>query len=61
MSEEARSEADAPLRRNVRLLGAVLGKVLVEQEGHELLEAEERIRLRARDARATGDANCEAL
>jgi phosphoenolpyruvate carboxylase len=55
VSEEARSEADAPLRRNVRLLGVVLGKVLVEQEGHELLEAEERIRLRARNARATGD------
>jgi phosphoenolpyruvate carboxylase len=55
VSEQTRPEADAPLRRNVRLLGAVLGKVLVEQEGQELLEAEERIRLRARDARATGD------
>jgi phosphoenolpyruvate carboxylase len=55
VKEAARAEADAPLRRNVRLLGAVLGKVLVEQEGHDLLEAEERIRLRARAARATGD------
>ena len=55
MSAFARAEADAPLRRDVRLLGAVLGKVLVEQEGDELLEAEERIRLRSRDARATGD------
>jgi phosphoenolpyruvate carboxylase len=32
-----------------------LGNVLVEQEGDELLEAEERIRLRSRDARETGD------
>jgi len=55
MNQDTRAEADAPLRRDVRLLGAVLGKVLVEQEGHDLLEAEERIRLRARDARATGD------
>ena len=55
MTAEARAEADAPLRRDVRLLGAVLGKVLVEQEGAELLEAEERIRLRSREARATGD------
>ena len=55
MSSETRVEADAPLRRDVRLLGAVLGKVIVEQEGDELLEAEERIRLRARDARGTGD------
>jgi phosphoenolpyruvate carboxylase len=55
VTADPRAEADAPLRRNVRLLGAVLGKVLVEQEGEELLEAEERIRLRSRDARATGD------
>jgi phosphoenolpyruvate carboxylase len=55
VSANARAEADAPLRRNVRLLGAVLGNVLVEQEGQDLLEAEERIRLRARHARATGD------
>jgi phosphoenolpyruvate carboxylase len=55
MTTDARAEADAPLRRDVRLLGAVLGKVIAEQEGDELLEAEERIRLRSRDARATGD------
>src|SRR5207244_9399663 len=45
----------APLRRDVRVLGAVLGKVIAEQEGDDLLEAEERIRLLARDARASGD------
>ena len=43
--------ADAPLRANVRLLGDLLGEVLVEQEGEWLLELEERIRLSARDAR----------
>jgi len=43
--------ADARLRRDVRLLGDVLGRVLVEQEGQELLDAEERIRLLSRQAR----------
>jgi phosphoenolpyruvate carboxylase len=50
----SRDSADAPLRRDVRLLGNVLGRILVEQEGQELLDEEERIRLLARDARATG-------
>jgi phosphoenolpyruvate carboxylase len=43
--------ADTRLRRDVRLLGDVLGRVLVEQEGEELLAAEERIRALARRAR----------
>jgi phosphoenolpyruvate carboxylase len=47
--------ADAPLRRDVRLLGDTLGRVLVEQEGEELLAEEEQIRLFARDSRATGN------
>jgi phosphoenolpyruvate carboxylase len=46
--------ADAPLRRDIRLLGDVLGRILVEQEGQELLDEEERIRLLARDARTSG-------
>ncbi len=46
--------ADTALRANVRLLGDLLGRVLVEQEGQELLEDEERIRALARDARAGG-------
>ena len=49
------SAPDAQLRANVRLLGDVLGNVLVEQEGEELLVLEERIRGLARDARETGD------
>jgi len=39
------------LRANVRLLGDLLGRVLVEQEGAELLELEERIRDLARRVR----------
>ena len=47
--------ATAPLRRDVRLLGDILGRVLVEQEGEELLEVEERIRALAMAARETGE------
>jgi phosphoenolpyruvate carboxylase len=46
--------ADTALRANVRLLGDLLGRVLVEQEGQGLLDDEERIRALARDARAGG-------
>jgi phosphoenolpyruvate carboxylase len=43
--------ADSRLRRDVRLLGDVLGRVMVEQQGQELLDAEERIRRLSRQAR----------
>lgn len=46
--------ADTSLRANVRLLGDLLGRVLVEQEGPELLEDEERVRALARAAREGG-------
>ena len=46
--------ADSALRANVRLLGDLLGRVLVEQEGQGLLDEEERIRALARDARTGG-------
>ncbi|RDI74569.1 Phosphoenolpyruvate carboxylase [Gaiella occulta] len=46
--------ADASLRANVRLLGDVLGRVLVEQEGPELLADEEHVRALARAAREGG-------
>jgi phosphoenolpyruvate carboxylase len=45
------SAPDAPLRANVRLLGGLLGTVLVEQEGRAFFELEERIRGLARDVR----------
>jgi phosphoenolpyruvate carboxylase len=46
--------ADNPLRRDVRLLGEILGRVLVEQGGEGLLADEERIRELSRRARASG-------
>src|SRR3954452_13424752 len=46
--------ADTALRANVRLLGDLLGRVLVEQGGQVLLDDEERIRALARDAREGG-------
>ena len=39
------SGARDPLAREVKLLGALLGEVIVEQEGEELLDLVERIRL----------------
>src|SRR5437870_3797374 len=43
---------DAPLRRDVRLLGDLLGRVLVEQEDESLLADVERVRAFARASRA---------
>ena len=51
---------DAPLRRDVRLLGDLLGRVMVEQEGEELLAREEEIRRVSRRARETGDPDVRA-
>jgi phosphoenolpyruvate carboxylase len=48
------NDTAAPLRRDVRLLGGLLGRVLVEQEGGRLLETVEEIRLAARRARRDG-------
>jgi phosphoenolpyruvate carboxylase len=47
--------SDAPLRRDVRLLGDLLGRVMVEQEGEALLAREEEIRRVSRRARESGD------
>ena len=51
MARSDHAGGERALRANVRLLGNVLGKVLVEQEGPEFLELEERIRLLARRVR----------
>ena len=42
---------DAPLRRDINLLGRVLGRVLIEQEGEDLFETEEEIRLQCKRLR----------
>ena len=42
------------LRRDVRLLGRLLGQVIVEQEGQSLLDREERLRLLSRELRSEG-------
>jgi phosphoenolpyruvate carboxylase len=56
MSEATREQAPyGPLRRDVRLLGSLLGRVLVEQEGEEFLELEELIRASSRRSREIGD------
>ncbi len=47
--------ADAGLRANVRLLGDLLGRVLVEQEGQDVLDLVERVRALSRWARRTGE------
>lgn len=56
MRDPARQEEPyGPLRRDVRLLGSLLGRVLVEQEGEAFLATEERVRASARRSREIGD------
>jgi len=56
-----RSASAAPLRRDVRMLGHVLGEMLIEQEGNGFFELEERIRaLSKRGRNAVGDPGAEA-
>src|SRR5262249_32651303 len=50
-------EPYGPLRRDVRLLGSLLGTVLVDQEGQAFLDAEERVRASARRSREIGDSS----
>jgi phosphoenolpyruvate carboxylase len=45
-------DATSPLRRDVRLLGDVLGRVLAEQVGADLVDDVEKVRRLARDVRA---------
>ena len=55
MTTRPPDDRDEPLRRDVRLLGELLGQVLVEQGGPELLETEERLRLLNRELRSDPD------
>jgi phosphoenolpyruvate carboxylase len=50
------ARARDPLAREIKLLGALLGQVIVEQEGEELLDLVERIRRAAIAVRKTGTA-----
>lgn len=47
-------DSDAPLRRDVRLLGDLLGEVLREQEGDAFLDLVESVRTAAKAARQAG-------
>lgn len=51
------STSSHPLRQNIRLLGNLLGQVIVEQHGAEFLALEEQVRLLAREIRAAGDSD----
>jgi phosphoenolpyruvate carboxylase len=51
---------DAPLRRDINLLGRVLGRVLIEQEGQDLFETEEEIRTLCKRLRFDYDPELDA-
>ena len=51
---------DEPLRRDINLLGRVLGRILVEQEGEEMFETEEEIRLQCKRLRFDYDPELDA-
>jgi len=48
--------SDEALQRNVKLLGNLLGKVLIEQEGEAFLDLEEKIRLLCKEIRQSKNA-----
>jgi phosphoenolpyruvate carboxylase len=51
---------DEPLRRDINLLGRILGGILVEQEGREFFEAVEELRLLCRQMRSEPDPKLDA-
>src|ERR687885_654155 len=50
---------DEPLRRDINLLGRVLGQVLIEQEGKDLFDTEEEVRLLCKRLRFGFDAELD--
>jgi phosphoenolpyruvate carboxylase len=51
---------DEPLRRDINLLGRVLGRILIEQEGEDLFETEEEVRLLCKRLRFAYDPALDA-
>ncbi len=49
------ADKDEPLRRDINLLGRILGQVLIEQEGQSLFDTEEEIRLLCKQLRFAYD------
>ncbi len=45
-------DREKPLRTDVRFLGNILGKVIIQQEGYEIFEIEEKVRTLTKDMRA---------
>ncbi|MCL5677514.1 MAG: hypothetical protein M1602_06625, partial [Firmicutes bacterium] len=48
------SAKEQPLRRDVSFLGALLGRILLEQEGQEFFNLEERVRELCKTLRVRG-------
>lgn len=46
-----KTDKEKPLRRDVRFLGNILGRVLIEQEGREIFDIEEKIRALTKNMR----------
>lgn len=57
MPRRSASLHDKPLRKNIRLLGDLLGQVIEEQEGRRLFELEEQIRLNSKQLRQRFDSS----
>ena len=55
MPRRTSTKQDEPLRKNIRLLGNLLGQVIEEQEGRRLFELEEQIRLTSKQLRQRFD------
>jgi phosphoenolpyruvate carboxylase len=52
-------DKDEPLRRDINLLGRLLGQVLIEQEGEDLFDTEEEIRLLCKRLRFNYDTDLD--